>query len=980
LNILKYKILLTFFLVFIQHSLYSEKLQLHHDTYDISENIEMQYFVDDKIKFKWNTILNDENKISYQQLNRTALNLGHLDKPVWIKIPYTILDESLSYILKVGFPSLEEIEIKYKNSKNELVSKKSGRLYSHRLWEFENRNIIFKLDNLNPKGYIYLKIRTRTGLMVPISFFSEQNFHQNESNLLSFEFAFIGLLFGMAIYNFFLWLMIRERAYIYYSGYIISMVFYITTMNGLTYQYLWPDFVTWNTYSISLIITSAAIFGTLFTVNFLDAKGKLKKLQKVKISIFCFWSLISISFFLLPYNLYLKYLTIGIAITAFALVYIGIIAVRKGFTPARLYLFSWGIALSAISYYALFLLGYLPGKPYSHQIIKIGVGLESILLSIALANKMKEMQSEKERNFLKFREKTKKINLLKDEFLANTTHELKTPLHGIIGIADSILDENFEQLPKQVTNNLKIIQKSGKRLSLLINDILDLTRLKHKDITLNIQKVDVYNVINPVIELLSSSVKKTDVKIRNQIASGVTYVLADENRLHQIFFNILSNALKFTESGFIDISQEFLSDKVKISIKDTGSGIDKVHLTRIFTRFEQLEISDRLKYQGLGLGLPIAKKLIELHSGNIEVISEPNVGTTFSFTLPCSRLVDSTVNVQEKLDEINQSNPPNISVNLIESFDCPLDKKQLLVVDDEEINLQIIINYLSKIHCDVEIAKDGKMALEKCYEKKFDLILLDVMMPFKSGFEVCRELRKTYNLTELPIILLTARNQPTDYAMGLSAGANDFLSKPFDKSEFFARIQNLLELDTAKKDIDSKEKLLKEARYLANTDELTGLRNRRSFLNTGRLEWESTQKKSESICLLMLDIDHFKSINDNYGHEVGDLFLKKVAEVLHFSIREKDLVARFGGEEFIILLSNTDFDTGLLIAERIRNGIDSIEVLIENQPPIKRTVSIGISHNKDGTDSFEKLIKNADDLLYIAKKKGRNKIQFLSYV
>lgn len=977
----KITIAISFLIFLVNQSLYSEKLQLNQETDDATENIDMFYIVDYDQKYKWSTVLSKENEIPYIKVNRASLNLGHHNKPVWIKIPYSVTNETVSYILRISFPSLEEIELKYEDINNEWQLKKSGRLYSHKNWEFDNRNPIFKLNNLKANGNLYLKIVTRSGLMVPISFFAEEKFYLNDSKLISFEFIFTGLLLGMAIYNLLLWLIIRERAYIYYSCYISSIIFYINTMNGITFQYLWSDSVTWNTYVISLIITLAAIFGTLFTVNFLDAKGKLRKLQRAKFYIIGFWGIISICFFLLPYNLYLKYLTLGVAITAFALLYLGIIAVVKGFAPARLYIFSWGIALSAISYYALSLLGYFPVRQFSNQIVKIGVGLESILLSIALASKVREIQSEKEKHFRKFREKSIKLNLIKDEFLANTTHEIKTPLHGIIGITESLLDDNIGLLPIHIRNNLKIIHKSGKRLSLLVNDILDLTRLKHKDITLNLQKVDPYPVVSHVISLLNPILINPDVEIINRIPIDGPSVICDEDRLQQILFNLLSNAIKFTESGYIEISQAISNDKLKFSIKDTGIGIEKTQLARIFKRFDQLEVTDRLKNQGLGLGLPIAKKLIELHSGEIEVSSEPGKGTLFSFTLPFSPRSRFTNADEEKQNEnyISILSKPQ-NGRQIQTIDCPLNKKQILIVDDEDVNLQIIINYLAKIECHFEIATDGKMALEKCKERKFDLILLDVMMPIKSGYEVCREIRKKYSSDELPIILLTARNQATDFAMGLSAGANDFISKPFDKSELIARIQNLLELDTAKKDIHLKEKLLKEAYYLANTDELTGLPNRRSFLNTAKQEWESFLQKSESICILFMDIDHFKSINDTYGHEVGDLFLKKVAEVLHFSVREKDLVARYGGEEFVILLSNTDFDTGLLIAERIRKGIDSIEILLDSHPPIKRTISIGISHTKDGVDSFEKLLRNADDLLYIAKRKGRNKIQFLSYV
>ncbi len=947
---------------------------------DLFESGEFYYYLDTNNEFSWNDIINNESRIPFSFSKKPSLNFGHIERPIWIKVPYSVIDDSLTYIMKLGFPALSDVQLKYQNQNGMWESKSGGRIYPHEKWEFGNRNIIFSLNNLKPNGDIYLRIKTSSGLLVSLNVFTESYFNQYDAILLSFEFTFVGLLLGMAIYNFFLWILIKDRAYIFYTCYIISILFYITSMSGIAYQYLWPKYVTWNLYSISVVITSAAIFATLFTINFLDAKGRSKKLKITKYIIFSLWAIVSLLFIPLSFGKYLQYLTFTVIITALCLLSMGIIAVAKGYGPAKLYLFSWGIALSSISYYALLLLGFLPGQQFSHQIVKIGVGLESILLSIALANKVNRYQQGKERNFRHFKKQTIKLNQLKDEFLANTSHEIKTPLHGIVGITESILDGSLGSLSANIRENINLIHKSGKRLSLLVNDILDFTRLKHKDLKLNIQPVDLFQVSNHVIALLDISTNKSNLKLNNLIPFDLPFVLCDENRIQQILFNLLSNAIKFTNSGTIILSHELIGSKVKISIHDTGSGIEKKDIQKIFKRYEQLEIPDPHLYQGSGLGLTITKQLIELHSGFIEVVSEPGKGSTFSFTMP---LVVTSENNENKSDSINNKHHTNI-----ESFREVINKdyqsttlcKQILIVDDEEINLHIVRNFLSTKNCQIELARNGREALDKCYSKKYDLVLLDVMMPIMSGYEVCRELRSVYNLTELPIILLTARNQSEDFAMGLASGANDFLSKPFDKSELFARIQNLLELNSATKDVIAKEIQLKEARYLANTDELTGLRNRRSFFNSAYPEWESSLIKSEPVCLLMLDIDEFKSLNDNYGHEIGDLFLKKVAEVLHFSAREKDIVGRYGGEEFIIFLPNTDFDTGILIAERIRKGIDKIEIIRENHPPIKRTLSIGISHNSGEIQTFEQLIKHADDLLYIAKRKGRNRIQFLSYV
>ncbi|MGE8723240.1 diguanylate cyclase [Leptospira terpstrae] len=967
-------------MIFFASPLLSNKVIFEKSNRNFFENAEFSYFLDLDTQFDWKDHILNKSKIPLQLNNGSNMNLGHVNRPIWIKIPYTVKDPNDRYILKLGFPTLSEVELKYKNENDIWISKSSGRKYPHTQWELNNRNIVFSLNNLRQDGELYLRIKTFSGLLISFSAFTETFFYQNDPTLLGIEFAFIGLLCGVAFYNFFLWIVIKDKVYILYSCYTISILIYISSMSGIAYQYIWPTSVDWNLYSNSVIVTSAGIFATLFTVNFLDSKGRSKKIRKLQYFIYSIWIVCSILFFSIEYGQYLECQKIAVLLNSICLLSMGILSLAKGFGPAKLYLVSWGIALSSISYYALLLLGFLPEDQFSHLIIKLGISTESIFLSIALASKVNGLQLSIEKNFQKYKEENTRLNKLREEFLANTSHEIKTPLHGMVGIAESILDGSIGKISPVIEMNIDLIHKSGKRLSLLVNDILDSTRLKHGVLKLNIKKVDLYQVSTHVISLLERSKNNSNIRIANLIPLDAPLLLCDENRIQQILFNILSNSIKFTDFGMISLSfsQELDSENAKISIHDTGRGINKADIQKIFERFDQLEIDECLKYQGNGLGLTITKQLVELQSGTIEIESEPGSGTTFSFTLPIAK-------VSSKADTEAVSNS-NFKIREIEEHfeisefvrEKSSENKRILIVDDEDINIRLINNFLSRKNCEIDSAKNGKEALEKCDSKVYDLILLDVMMPIMSGYEVCRELRKRFNSSELKIILLTARNQSDDYAMGISAGANDFLSKPFDKSELFARIQNLLELNAATKSILAKEIQLKEATYLANTDELTGLRNRRSFLNSAQIEWEASLQKSVPVCLLMLDIDQFKSLNDNYGHEVGDLFLKKVAEVLHFSTRKKDIVGRYGGEEFIIFLPNTDFDTGILVAERIRKAMEKIEIQLENESPIKRTLSIGISHSNGEIEDFGKLIKHADDRLYLAKRKGRNRIQFLS--
>ncbi|NQZ12050.1 MAG: GGDEF domain-containing protein, partial [Algicola sp.] len=246
----------------------------------------------------------------------------------------------------------------------------------------------------------------------------------------------------------------------------------------------------------------------------------------------------------------------------------------------------------------------------------------------------------------------KQVNTLKDEFLANTSHELRTPLNGIIGLAESLIDGIGGPLSKTCNSNLSMIISSGKRLSNLVNDILDFSKLKNHNLTLDIHPVDLHSMAEVVLTLSRPLLGDKDLKLVNAVPTELSHALADENRLAQIFHNLIGNAIKFTESGTVTVTAETvnkginnsnnsnnkspISDTIKISVSDSGIGIAKDRFDIIFESFEQLESHTERNYSGTGLGLAVTRQLIELHGGHISVTSEPNRGSTFSFTLPLS--------------------------------------------------------------------------------------------------------------------------------------------------------------------------------------------------------------------------------------------------------------------------------------------------------------------------------------------------------
>src|SRR4028119_931079 len=483
-----------------------------------------------------------------------------------------------------------------------------------------------------------------------------------------------------------------------------------------------------------------------------------------------------------------------------------------------------------------------PLKSLTSAATKMSSGMFETRVNIAasnelgkLANAFNSMASQLEVSFIQLEHQNahlQRLDKLKDEFLANTSHELRTPLTGIIGLSESLIDGATGQLPEPTIYNLEIIALSGRRLSNLINDILDFSKLRHKNIELQIKPVGIREIVDIVVTLCQPLIGTKNLQLINSVTPDLPLVDADENRVQQVLYNLIGNAIKFTESGTVEISANAISlespqladqessvtsqlqslilrSKLQITVSDTGIGIAEDKLERIFKSFEQADGSTAREYGGTGLGLAVTKKLVELHGGEIQVSSKVGIGSQFTFSLPISQTqyvdrkqLSATVR-QSLVSRINDRQlitnatfAPSFNNNsLLDAQDGQENTRlKILIVDDEPLNIQVLANNLRENYA-LAKASSGREALallETGY--KPDLILLDLMMPRMTGYKVCEKIREKFTAIEVPIVMLTAKNQVSDLVQGFNAGANDFLTKPFVKNELLARIKTHIRL------------------------------------------------------------------------------------------------------------------------------------------------------------------------------------------
>ncbi|MDR0473328.1 MAG: diguanylate cyclase [Treponema sp.] len=292
-------------------------------------------------------------------------------------------------------------------------------------------------------------------------------------------------------------------------------------------------------------------------------------------------------------------------------------------------------------------------------------------------------------------------------------------------------------------------------------------------------------------------------------------------------------------------------------------------------------------------------------------------------------------------------------------------KNTLLIVDDEKSNLKLLTHILGTEYT-IYTATNGENAIEKAKEYVPDLILLDIVMPGMDGYETLSELRKYPKTQKIPVVFITGLSSSEDEEKGLSLEAADYISKPFSAMIVKLRVRNQIQMVNQLRTIER----------LSRIDQLTDIPNRRSFDERLHIEWNHALREQTPISILILDVDKFKNYNDTYGHQNGDIALQTVAKIIsHLPRRSTDFAARWGGEEFVILLSNTPLAPALNIAEKIRADIENEKIPCTGNTTTKVTASIGVNTQVPAqADSIDAFISSADKALYAAKEAGRNRV------
>jgi PAS domain S-box-containing protein len=386
------------------------------------------------------------------------------------------------------------------------------------------------------------------------------------------------------------------------------------------------------------------------------------------------------------------------------------------------------------------------------------------------------------------RSEAERLSHMKDEFLATLSHELRTPLNAIQGWATLLRQR--EVSPEDRTRGLEAIERNVRAQAQIVSDLLDMSRIISGKIHLEVQPISLHEVIHNAIESVRASADAKKIRIRTLLDSSVGFVRGDPNRLQQILWNLLSNALKFTPvGGRVQVILERVNSHVELVVEDSGVGIAAEFLPFVFERFRQADGAMTRRHGGLGIGLSIVKTLVELHGGSVRVKSAgENQGASFAIALPVSHVTD---------EEVERSQRLPVLADPLEAIELPrLDRTTMLIVDDEPDGRQLMVRILEGRGARVTAVAGGAEALELLKHHRFDILVSDIGMPDLDGYELMRRVRllDSSRPGPIPAIAVTAYARAEDRQRSLLAGYQMHLAKPIEARELVAGIASLLHL------------------------------------------------------------------------------------------------------------------------------------------------------------------------------------------
>lgn len=809
-----------------------------------------------------NDLLTPEISAKFVPSQQRIVRLRFYPRPYWFR--FTVLnegDEPIDFLLELDKHLFEYINI-YIPEGAGFRMKRAALAIPLDQREIQYRNFVFRLSAEKGLTTYYMLVNSWNRVTkdsVPLRIWSPENFIRHATDDGLYRGIIVGLFLFIFFYNIFIYISVKDPAYIYLSFVTLCQMILEMSASGLGFKYLWPNHPLF--VAQALFQTTALVMGfnLLFYRSFIEIPKYTPRLDRALVFMSWFFFGSALSFFILPHPM----LEIAIAflftvdhLYSLPILIPTILAIKDrnpsgwfaliGILFYYLGLLKFGLTSSDIIPYGP--IHYLPMKGLSFLIImtlglvyKLNMMKESLEdLNVNLERRVIARTEElREAN-----EKLKEMDKLKTRFFTNISHEFRTPLTLITAPIDSLLGGDYGKLPKRSVDVIFSMKRNADRLLKLISDLLDFSKIEAGRMDANRAKCNVSKLLSLWVAGVDSGAASRGIKIAFQDETDGLQALIDPDLMEKAVFNLLSNAIKFNRpegENLVEVKLENDADSLRIIVKDSGIGIPDDQLDGIFERFRQVDSSSKRRYEGTGIGLSLTKEIVQLHNGAISVESKVGKGSVFTITIPLVSLEnnqaeglssdDSTEKFAAgKRDDASPSDLPaeeySIKPEAGKNKTEP-EKSTILIVEDNDDMRDYLTGILSEKYRTLS-AVNGKEALLELEKEKVDLVLSDLMMPEMGGYELTQSIRSNGQYEGLPIILLTAKSQVTDKLQGFEKGANDYIIKPFSAKEVLARIKSQL-----------KFKLLRDKLLRANLN----LKGQRKILSdTSKMKIEAVKE------------------------------------------------------------------------------------------------------------------------------------------
>lgn len=738
----------------------------------------------------------------WQRNHHNLLDLDFSESAYWLKVDISLSSRLKSdWIVNLGLGVYRDLEI-YILSKNEVLATSTTRqLDSFADKPFYHRNLVqpFSISDsansslISSTGLdgkfsealpiqVFIRIKHAAQLMVPLSVLPKPVFEkQTQSTQFVFG-AYVGLIIVIALYNLFIFISTRDKAYIYYVLYITFTGIYFVSLSGIGFQYLWPNSPSMDLWGYTVAIGLVLFFASLFIVEFLNLKSISKYLAWYFYGIGGFSAITALAAFTGEIELVSKLSAVNamICFTSFIITGAYCWYFRNAFFAAY-YMVAWLIFCLTVVVASLSFLGVFP---YSIKLIhaaQLGSVIETVLISFALAARINQLKYE---SF-----KARADSKAKSEFIAKMSHEIRTPMNGVLGMSELLAERLKDPTDKHYNN---IVHQSGHALLTIINDMLDYSKIEAGSMDINIKPFDLEKLVVETIELSKVKAMEKSLELIADVDSNIpALVEGDALRVQQIMTNFLSNAIKFTREGQV-ILKVVLEDQkhniIKISVIDSGEGIEESYQEKLIKAFSQKRFTEGQTIErengGMGLGLTICKQLVELMGGGINFESRHGLGSTFwvELCLPAYYL-------QQGQLKTRKAQPGDLK------------GYRILIVDDNFTFCELLKIQVEKWGMEAYIAHNGEQALNMLEKSekamvRFDLVSIDLYMPVMDGLDLGEQMNEHEAFREIPRVLLTSvANLPSKQRLQ-RAGVSLAVEKPCSASwmyEAFAEALGLRE-------------------------------------------------------------------------------------------------------------------------------------------------------------------------------------------